>query len=179
MLQPGLQNADCRSRQSHAGAVIVGVAAHITAAASGGPRFDPSLTPEERRGQSNGIWLCQIHGKQVDLDSGHFAVEMLRSWKQTAEQESFEAITARNAAGDRRTALNMPDTAMIARLSKDWDYLQATIFNQSPQICSMQPRPTWSHSSECRDGLNMPLRSTSKWWIATTHMHSMFRVSPR
>jgi hypothetical protein len=90
--------------------VIVGVAAHITAAASGGPRFDTSLTPEERSDQSNGIWLCQTHGKQVDSDSGHFTVEMLRSWKRAAEQEAFEAITALQAAGDRRAASMAPDT---------------------------------------------------------------------
>jgi hypothetical protein len=43
-------------------AVNVGVAAHITAAAPGGPRFDPNLSPRERADASNGIWLCQTHG---------------------------------------------------------------------------------------------------------------------
>lgn len=30
--------------------VNIGVAAHITAASAGGPRFDPAMTPDERQG---------------------------------------------------------------------------------------------------------------------------------
>jgi hypothetical protein len=70
----------------------VGVASHITAAAPGGPRYDPNLTSEQRRLQSNGIWLCQTHGKAVDSDEGHFTVEMLRDWKRLTEERSFAAI---------------------------------------------------------------------------------------
>jgi hypothetical protein len=69
------------------------LAAHITAAAKGGPRYDQSLTPEQRRHQSNGIWLCEIHGKQVDADEQHFSVETLRAWKTAAESEAADAIT--------------------------------------------------------------------------------------
>lgn len=38
--------------------VNIGVAAHITAAAASGPRFDAALTVEQRRSVENGIWLC-------------------------------------------------------------------------------------------------------------------------
>jgi hypothetical protein len=38
--------------------INIGVAAHITAAAPKGPRFDKNLTAEERRSPDNGIWLC-------------------------------------------------------------------------------------------------------------------------
>jgi len=37
----------------------IGVAAHITAASPGGPRYDSQLTQENREGIENGIWLCQ------------------------------------------------------------------------------------------------------------------------
>src|SRR5262245_37444426 len=53
-------------------AVNVGVAAHITAASAGGPRFDPQLTPDERTAASNGIWLCQNCAKLVDSDITRF-----------------------------------------------------------------------------------------------------------
>ena len=49
----------------------IGVAAHITAAAPGGPRYDPSLTPKQRRSAGNGIWLCENHAKLIDLSLIH------------------------------------------------------------------------------------------------------------
>jgi hypothetical protein len=49
-------------------AVNVGVAAHITAAASGGPRYDKSLSSEQRKLIDNGVWLCQNCAKLVDND---------------------------------------------------------------------------------------------------------------
>jgi hypothetical protein len=36
-------------------ALNVGVAAHITAASPGGPRYDPGLLPEQRSAAENGI----------------------------------------------------------------------------------------------------------------------------
>lgn len=77
---------------SHDGYINIGVASHITAAAPGGPRYDSSLTSEQRKHQSNGIWLCQTDGKVVDSDEGHFTVATLREWKRRAEQKSLDAI---------------------------------------------------------------------------------------
>jgi hypothetical protein len=90
-------NPDCRrptvgAAEGHDGIINIGVAAHITAAAPDGPRYDPSLTPEQRRHHSNGIWLCQDHGKLVDSDEPHFSVEMLRAWKRNAERRAFDAL---------------------------------------------------------------------------------------
>ena len=70
----------------------VGVASHITAASPGGPRFDPALTPEERRQANNAIWLCQTCGKLVDNDKLRFTEEELRRWKQQAEGEALLRI---------------------------------------------------------------------------------------
>ena len=78
---PTAEDATSGAAKSHDGFMNVGVASHITAAAPGGPRFDLDLTSEQRRHQSNGIWLCQTHGKAIDSDDGHFTVEMLREWK--------------------------------------------------------------------------------------------------
>lgn len=65
----------------------IGVAAHIRAASSGGPRFDSSLSPEERRSEANGIWLCQGCAKRVDSPAfvQQFSVGLLELWKQIAE----------------------------------------------------------------------------------------------
>lgn len=103
-------NPNCRvltagPGDSEGGTVDVGVAAHITAAAAGGKRFDPYLTKEERRSAENGIWLCQIHAKLVDDAPERFTVELLREWKRLSEQaarleieELDKGLPARHAA---------------------------------------------------------------------------------
>jgi hypothetical protein len=73
-------------------ALNVGVAAHITAASDNGPRFDPTLTPEQRRHPDNGIWMCQNHGKLIDNDETQFTVALLLQWKHDAEQRALQHI---------------------------------------------------------------------------------------
>src|SRR5712692_10152059 len=86
-------NPECRALTSGpqddpAKAVNIGVAAHITAASPGGPRYDPDLLPEERSARSNGIWLCQNCAKLIDNDVVRFSVEVLKKWKADAEAEA-------------------------------------------------------------------------------------------
>ena len=97
-------NPECRAltsgpQEDPAKALNIGVAAHITAASPGGPRYDPELLPEERSGPSNGIWLCQNHGKMVDNDPARFTVDLLREWKATAEAEAKNRIGKTAATG--------------------------------------------------------------------------------
>jgi len=73
-------------------AVNVGVAAHITAAAPGGPRYDPELRPKQRREASNGIWLCQTHAKLIDNDEVRYPSDLLREWKVKAEEAVLSQI---------------------------------------------------------------------------------------
>ena len=88
---------DCRASTSgpqsiSPKALNIGVAGHITAAAPGGPRYDPALTPEQRSHQDNGIWLCQNCGKLVDNDETRFDATLLRAWKTKAEQRALDSI---------------------------------------------------------------------------------------
>jgi hypothetical protein len=97
-------NPGCRKRTSgpHTEAdkaLNIGVAAHISAASPGGPRYDHSLRQEERKGISNGIWLCQTCAKLVDNDEGRYTKELLGQWKQEAEQEALREIES--ASGDK------------------------------------------------------------------------------
>lgn len=92
-------NPQCRRptvgpRLGNEGTINVGVAAHITAASAGGPRYDAALSADERRHESNGIWLCQTHSKLIDSDEERFTVELLREWKRTAEERIFAAIAS-------------------------------------------------------------------------------------
>lgn len=97
-------NPECRAltsgpQEDPAKALNIGVAAHVTAASPGGPRYDPELLPEERSGPSNGIWLCQNCGKLVDNDPARFTVDLLRGWKATAEAEAKSRIGKTAPAG--------------------------------------------------------------------------------
>ena len=66
----------------------VGVAAHISAASPGGPRYDDTMTSEERMSEKNGIWLCQTCAKLIDNDVIRFPVSILKKWKTDAEEEA-------------------------------------------------------------------------------------------
>lgn len=90
-------NPNCRATTSGPqcrpeASVNIGVAAHITAASIGGPRFNAALRTEERASAQNGIWLCQSCAKLVDNDEARFSEDLLRAWKQVAEAEALDQI---------------------------------------------------------------------------------------
>jgi len=66
----------------------IGTAAHITAASPGGPRYDKSLTFEQRRSIDNAIWLCTNCSKDIDNDTEAYSVELLKNWKKSAEDSA-------------------------------------------------------------------------------------------
>lgn len=74
--------------------VNLGIAAHISAASPGGPRYDPTLTTEERVSASNGIWACRKCGTLIDSDFAGYSVELLRRWKEAAEKRTREMLAA-------------------------------------------------------------------------------------
>lgn len=67
---------------------VTGEAAHICAAAEGGPRYDALMTQEQRTAAENGIWLCCTCHTRVDRDWQQFPADLLRSWKVIAEREA-------------------------------------------------------------------------------------------
>lgn len=73
-------------------ALNVGVAAHITAASLDGPRYNPGLTPGQRKHANNAIWLCQTCGKLIDNDQARFTEEEIGRWKASAEAEALAKI---------------------------------------------------------------------------------------
>lgn len=60
---------------------------HILQQQRRGPRYDPSLTPEQRSSIDNGIWMCRSHGALIDSDYTIYSVEQLKNWKQLAETQ--------------------------------------------------------------------------------------------
>ena len=96
------------------GTVNIGVAAHITAASSGGPRYDPDLTAEQRKSAENGIWLCPKCSKLIDSDLFLYTVKRLRSWK--AEAEELARIELETGVEDATTINRL---VRIERLAPD------------------------------------------------------------
>lgn len=90
-------NPKCRRATIGAGSgdekvIITGVAAHITAAAPGGARYNSALTSDQRKDISNGIWLCSNCSILIDRDESAHPVHLLNEWKREAEEQSFSAI---------------------------------------------------------------------------------------
>ncbi len=92
---PGCRQPTSGPQADPSGAVNIGVAAHITAASADGPRYDTTLTPEQRRAADNGIWLCQTDAKLVDNDEGRYTADGLRDWKARAEEAAARELQQR------------------------------------------------------------------------------------
>lgn len=86
-------NPDCRcltlaaSELDKQKFIYNGIAAHITAASEGGPRFDKNRTPEERKSISNAIFLCANCATTIDKNNGvDFPEKLLLSWRDQHEK---------------------------------------------------------------------------------------------
>lgn len=89
---PGCRQPTTGPSETEKAVTNVGVAAHITAASPDGPRFDPTLTPAQRRSGDNGLWLCQKCAKAIDDDAVTYTSLLLRVWKAEAEARARTAI---------------------------------------------------------------------------------------
>jgi len=116
-------NPTCRQLTSGphddpARAVNLGVAAHITAASPGGPRYDPDLKPEHRQSSDNGIWLCQTHAKLVDSDDSRHTVASLKGWKSISEAMARGELEQRDFTVDRMQKFVKAEQLMPALLKE-------------------------------------------------------------
>lgn len=90
-------NPDCKAATSGphtepTKSVSVGVAAHITAASAGGPRYNPNITSEERSSIENAIWLCQNCAKLIDSDANAYPLPKIYRWKVTSENAALRSL---------------------------------------------------------------------------------------
>lgn len=125
-------------------AVNTGVAAHITAASPGGPRFDANLSSEQRSDLENALWLCQNCAKLVDSDSSRFTAHTLRHWKVLAEakaQRSLNSLPSQEYLPQPPSALHSP-IPKIAGLTYDDARHRLLEAGWQPH------RQHWSHASE-------------------------------
>lgn len=106
-------------------AINLGVAAHLTAASAGGPRYDSTLSPEARSAESNGLWLCQNCAKLIDSDVTRYPIDVLRAWKTVAEHQALIELEKRGANDDspivRFQRLNALMPELLAEMRADID----------------------------------------------------------
>ncbi len=89
---PQCNKLTCGPQENLKKSVKIGVASHISAASECGPRFDPTMTSEQRKEIENGIWLCQNCGKLVDNDEQRYTRELLLEWKRSSEEAAFNDV---------------------------------------------------------------------------------------
>lgn len=70
----------------------IGVACHICAASPDGPRYDVSMTKEQRKSIDNCIWMCENHSVIIDKDEKKYPVELLKRWKKEAEERAAKNL---------------------------------------------------------------------------------------
>ncbi|MGH3185812.1 MAG: hypothetical protein ACRDPY_15965 [Streptosporangiaceae bacterium] len=142
-------NPDCGAVTSGPGAdpdraVNVGVAAHITAASPGGPRYDPALAPAERAAAPNGIWLCQTCAKLIDTDLTLYTADLLRQWKARAEGQAAAMLAAGAGSAGRSVELVIPstdspnafllyDSTLLTRVGREAELAELKAFLDSDQ----------------------------------------------
>ena len=126
--------------------VSIGMAAHITAASIGGPRYDASLTSEQRRSPENGIWMCYNHGKLVDNDEKRYATADLQAMKAEAEKETIEALeigrSVRFVDSDEGLAprISVPDSPSEFAIRVRFDRERAMRMISDPNTDPKRPR---------------------------------------
>jgi hypothetical protein len=125
-------------------AVNTGVAAHISAASAGGPRFDGSLTNEQRSDLENALWLCQNCAKLVDSDLPRFTTQTLRHWKVLAEAKARRSLNTLTSLEYFPQAVSAVHTPIPKIASLTYDDARHSLLE-----AGWQPhRQHWSHAAE-------------------------------
>jgi hypothetical protein len=134
--------------------VNLGVASHITAAAAGGPRYDGTLSTEQRASSENAIWLCQRCAKLVDNDCTRFTVQVLQKWKFQAEEgalRQLDGIIDQRLVPQPSQAIHTP-IPNIAHLS--YDDARAGLVAAGWQPWRRHWSATLSPDLQCGNGLH-------------------------
>lgn len=74
----------------------IGVIAHDSAAAPGGPRYDANLTYAQRTDFSNGANLCANCARLVDCDPERFPIGKISGWQMMAIQSTHQVMHLSN-----------------------------------------------------------------------------------
>lgn len=138
-------NPKCRkltigSNESKGKFTSIGIAAHITAASVGGPRYNPALTQEERISFENGIWLCSNCATLIDKDPNHYSEATLNEWKKNAENETIEKLNGVFSSGVPYLEIDLIRTRK-ARIHKGYSYNNPVIIENDTPVIDVRDKP--------------------------------------
>ncbi|MBY4869044.1 hypothetical protein K6W76_21435 [Burkholderia anthina] len=161
--------------ESHDKWIRNGVAAHITAAAPGGPRYDASMSPEQRSDISNAIWMCPTHGSLIDKEKTAYTVEEIKSWKIAAESRATRELEYGSTTHPSQTTsrYSSKDTAILASYSEVMPYHTIELIRSEPfgsfvkhdvtnplyQILDMKGNPRYKFQDPILERLRQTLTS--------------------
>lgn len=74
------------------GASVLGEMAHIAGEKPSAQRYDPNMTPQERNGLDNLIYLCPTHHTQIDKPGNTYTVQDIALWKKKHEARIDQAV---------------------------------------------------------------------------------------
>ncbi len=112
---------------------LLGEMCHIHAASLGGPRYDPSLSDDDRNKDSNLIILCPTHHSLIDQDEETYTSAKLKSIKNTHEETVIAILSASNTSTIKETQTSdlarqidseSVDFAIVVALKKEFEALQ-------------------------------------------------------
>lgn len=150
------------------GEINIGTAAHICAAAPGGPRYDEEMSSEERSSAKNGIWMCRDHGKAIDSTDPEFTVERLLEWKKRAEIDSWRRVLRNEAAQGPAV---VTDAQLLTRIRSAAE-ADLKVFQRTAKWPSTSVALTLEV-----DGFNEPVK-TSALADAVTSLDDLILVAP-
>ena len=117
---PGCDQLLTHQEEPCAAVTVVGEVCHIHGRREGSPRWNPTLSEEERNAYPNLILLCPNHHKIVDGDPKTYTVDVLREWKSDHESRSVAAeIEALAGRGQSDAPLQFPTSLVDQKIEKD------------------------------------------------------------
>lgn len=109
------------------GVSIISKICHIAAASADGPRYDASMTDDERREFDNLILLCDEHHVMIDNKENEvtYPVSLLKEWKNNHEKKILEFISNKNLLSKHPLALNKVINTLGSKMDEILDLSDA------------------------------------------------------